>query len=399
MLRGLNVIEYTHCVRVYETLCKPYLTAHLILMDNNNLIDNLGIRGGEQCLIAFWSPPNQTVYTAQFYVLQLTGHQSPMNIKTQIYDIDLVGLPYFRDKGNIVEKASKQETATDAIQEIWGQYLDDGSGLNIPIPSQGMIGQENSPTNINHKKPFAAIDELRKYAVFPDKSPSVFFRDRYTTWLWPFKALVEHGEAGGPEHYIQKETWGADMLDADIYRAIIYAEADVDKNFNGEGLGGRGSAMNTSKAASQGIISFDWFKGIMNNAEQAASMIGGGLGAGLGGMLGGSPNLMNFDSFRQKAGNAPHQKARDEQAQAAEAKNGAQLKIMVPLQTGINSTVGQGTTVSLIGALGDDLKSYAQNPMSGGWLVKDVCHEIYTDKRERNATTVMQLIRGPDQYG
>jgi hypothetical protein len=86
-----------------------------------------------------------------------------------------------------------------------------------------------------------------------------------------------------------------------------------------------------------------------------------------------------------------------EQGQAAEAKNGPQLKIKVPLQSGLLATVGKGVSVSLIGAVGDNFTSYAQNPMSGVWLVKDIAHELWTDKREVNGTTVMQLIRGPSE--
>jgi len=399
VLAGCPISDYVHCVRVFETLCKPYLTAHLIVIDNNNLIDSLGIMGGTPCTLSFDSPPGDVVYDDDFLVLQLTGKQSPMNLKTQIYDIDLIGMPYFRDKANLVQKSFGQIPVTAAIQQIWDEYLSGSKGtkLSIPIASTNMMGTEKDKSTIDHKKPFAAIDQLRGYCVFPSKSPSVLFRDNRETWLWPFKDLVKL--ASPIVNYIQKETWGAELFGGkDIYFAIIYAEADVDKNFNGEGLGGRGGSSSAAKTVSQGQAVFDMFKGFPEKFTAAASMFGGGLAAGMAaGGLGGSPNVQHTNSNRWQNAVAPFTKAMSEQGQAAEAKNGPQLKIKVPLQTGLLATVGKGVSVSLIGAVGDNFTSYAQNPMSGVWLVKDIAHELWTDKREVNGTTVMQLIRGPSE--
>jgi hypothetical protein len=401
-LAGTDITQYVHCIRAYETLCKPYLTAHLIIMDNNNLIDSLNIKGGEACGITFDSPPNdQTTYEELYFVLQMTGHQAPTNIKTQIYDLDLIGMPYFRDKGNIVQEYSSQEKITDEIKKVWDKYCDDGKGIEIPIPSNNMTSaDEKDPMQIHHKKPFAAIDDLRKYCIFSDYSPSLLFRDAKKTWLWPFTNLVKTGTAGGG-YFVQKETWGARAFDPDIYRTVIFAEADVDRSFNGEGMGGRAGTMNVAKSASQGKGVFDIWKGVVTHIIGSKGF-GSGLGAGIaaaGSMLGGSPNIMMNNSNKNPDGNSPPDKSEQEQATAAEAKNGPQLKLKVPLQTGIDVTVGNLITCSLIGPVGPNFSTYQQNPMSGTWCVKDICHELYTDKREVNATTVMQLIRDPDIGG
>ncbi len=379
ILAGIDITQYVQCLRLYETLCKQYLTAHLILMDNNNVINNLGIEGMEPCDMSFDCPPNTDVYDASFGLLQLSGHQSPNNLKTQIYDIDLIGWCYFNDKANLVQESGGQTKPTDLMQKIWGEYLEDGSGLNIPVPAINMLGTEKAKSTIDHKKPFAAIDALRKLAVFPDNSPSVFFRDRHTDNIVPFKYLENN--AGSQYSYIQKEVWGATFPDeAQIYAAIIYAEADVDKNFNGEGAtGGRASTQSIAKAIGQSQSAFDMFSGWANKIAS--------------GSLGGSPNIALTDNNLFKEATAPFTKAADEQQQAAEAKNGQQLKFKVPLQTGLFCTVGKGVTVSLLPPTGNYAAAYNDNPYNGQWLVKDICHEIYTDKREMQATTTMQCIR------
>lgn len=80
-LDGANITDYVQCVRVYETLCKPYLTVHLTIIDNNNVIENLRIYGGEACQLAFSSPPNPRVYDCYVMVLSLSAQQSPTNLK------------------------------------------------------------------------------------------------------------------------------------------------------------------------------------------------------------------------------------------------------------------------------------------------------------------------------
>jgi len=389
-VKGFPITGFVQCVRVYETLCKPYLTAQLIIIDNDNLIDNLAIKGMDEVFFSFDSPPNTDVYEQTMYVLQMSAHQSPTNIKTQIYEMDLIGFAYFNDKGNLVQRSIGQEAGTAVIGDIWESYLaQKDADISIPVQSDGFIGSETEKSSLDHMKPFAAIDKVRKYLKFD--SPSIFYRDRYIANLVPFSYLFSN--QGSQQTYIQKETWGINFFDPNIYQAIIVAEADVDKNFNGEGLGGAGGAKDIAKTAQQGISVFNEIFGILSKHQPMQSIGGalGGLASSISSKLGGSPNIMATNPFRFMPGTAPDTKAMNDQQYAAESKNGPQLKIKVPLQTGLFATVGKGITAKLLPSSGDFFGGV--NNLSGWWLVKDICHELYTDKRDVKATTTMQCIR------
>ena len=122
VLDGRDITDYIQCVRIYETLCKPYLTVHLTLIDNNNVIENMRIHGGEGCIVSIHSPPNPRFYDCFVMVLALSAQQSPTNLKIQIYEMELIGPIYFQDKANIVQ-GSYKSSATAAISEVFGKYL------------------------------------------------------------------------------------------------------------------------------------------------------------------------------------------------------------------------------------------------------------------------------------
>ena len=47
-IEGADVRAHTQSIFVYETMCKPYLTATITINDNANIINNLQLRGGER---------------------------------------------------------------------------------------------------------------------------------------------------------------------------------------------------------------------------------------------------------------------------------------------------------------------------------------------------------------
>jgi hypothetical protein len=150
-----------------------------------------------------------------------------------------------------------------AISEVFGKYLS-ADTLEIFKSSNGMLGSEKEPTTVDHKKPFAAIDQLRGYLKYSPHSPSVFFRDRDHVHLAPLGDLFH---AAVLMDYIQKETWGIDMFDKDIYRSIIVAQADVDKN-----LMVKEAVVEAVRRYFKGRFTrsgvFDWFTGVATSSRK-----------------------------------------------------------------------------------------------------------------------------------
>lgn len=437
VIAGVDLIRYVHCARIYESLCKPYLTAELIVLDNNNLIEQMRLVGGEPVTIAIDAPPNPRTYpNATMYILSLQGRQSPENLKTQIYTFHLIGGTFFQDKKNVVQEGFKGIPGTAAIQKIWDKYLG-ADPLQILQHSTGAIGDKEG-FQVAGLKPFAAIDAIRKQLTFPglNTGSTLLFRDRDDAKFAPLERLFQTGNGGenAPASYIQKETWGTYFNDRDIYRAIIVAHLEIAKGMaemNPGSGGGRSGINEIAAAMGQAQMVFDINQGGVSKnvgAQTFATNYGGGSAAALSGnannrvsgfgdltlsissmvdsrassilgaaaaSMGGMPNVQITNKSLQATGTAMFNKTMGERMYSANARNGPQLTIKVPMQTGLEATVGRKIDVQLMPPTGDlETLSTVNNSMSGDWLVKDLMHEVYNDNREVNATTVIHSLRG-----
>jgi len=397
-IKGVNLLQYTNSVKVFESICKPYLTAQVVIIDNNNLMDNMDIVGGEQCNIAFHSPPNEYVYNCTLQILNLKGRPNPNNLKSVIYTIDLIGPTYFQDKANLVQSGHKGQTGTDAIQQIWGQYLGK-EPLSILMGSIGMLGDKEGYT-VNSMKPLAAIDDIMKTLLFGGSKTGnvMLFRDRDGVKLAPLEFLFMG--MGSQETFIQKETWGANFFDPMIYNAIISAQALTDRN-----NGGRSSVGEIAGAVKQSKMVFDMFEGkiatYLNAAQQVASGNFGGsvpissmMQSISQGALGGAPNIQSTNSSLWPRATAPDNKTMEERLFSAQSRGGPQIQIKVAMQTGLNVTVGKGATIRLMPPSGDYQYNIFSYDSGGQYLVTDLVHELTADDSQFNGFTTIQGIKG-----
>lgn len=371
-ISGADLKQYTYTLRVYESICKPYITAQAILVDNNNIVENLNIKGGELATFRFTSYPNSRVYQQTLSILSITGKQNPNNIKSIIYTFELIGPIYFQDRESLVQEGFIHQTGTQAIQKIFGKYLSKDT-LSVLEQSQGMLGDQEGYT-VSNMKPFAAIDDIRKYLLFGGRTGnSLFFRDRDNVKLASLEFLFAN--MGSQEYYEQRETWAAVFNEPLIYHAIIAAHIEAGRYNVGRAGGGESQAMEK-----QGKAVFDMFEGIM----QVADYIKGGA----------APNQQIANSYRNPRATAPDQKTMSEVRFSSKVRSGHQLLVKVPMQTGINSTIGKGITVTLMPPSGDDLNANPYNySFSGAWLVTDICHELQTDGKQMAGTTTLQCLR------
>ena len=206
IMQGVDLSQYVHCVRTYESVCKSYLTAQVVIYDTNNLIENMNITAGVRGDCSFTSPPSPVTYNWVLYVLKLKGEQVPDTLRYQIYYIDFIGQVYYQDKSQTVQYGSTNQTGSDLISAIWGQYLSDG--LNIITPSAGMMGTPEKPYNVPIEAPLTAIQGIMKKMVSAQSADTgnwLLWRDNSQVNLAQLETLLTNG--GTTEHYIQKETW------------------------------------------------------------------------------------------------------------------------------------------------------------------------------------------------
>ncbi len=373
-VKGFDTTLFTMGVKVYESVCKPHRTSTLTIFDDQNVIEGLGVVAQDPISFAFSAPPNGDVYEADMDILSITGQANPDNLKAITYTIESVDHTFYQDRSQLVQRGFTSQMVTDCINQVHGTYL--GSvGLNTRSGGSNMFQEAYDITN---KKPYTAIYDLAKmlsggsYA----QGNALYYRDRRTMVLASLEDLFS--QMGSQGTFIQKDTWGANFFDAQIYQAIIYAEAKSNRTVGGRSAGGEIAA-----TAAQGQQVFDYMTAGIN-------FIGGGGGSG---GLGGSPNVQATNSKQTPDSNAPWRKTIGERKFSASARGGPQIELQVPLQTGINVTVGYGITAQLLPSGSDMLGGNPfRNSASGQYLVTDLVHALTGRTEQAHGTTTIQGI-------
>lgn len=380
-IKGIGCLRHLAKLSVFETVCKPYITARLVITDSNNILLNLGLEKGDPISFSFFAPPTNRTYEMTLKVLAINGNESSDNLRSEIYNIDLIGPEFYADRSSMVQKSFKGIPGTGAISSIHSQYFD--TALNIIAGSLGPIGL-NNPHITNSTKPFTAINDIKKrltYGQFKTGS-TLYFRDRDGHVLAPLEALFT--QASVQESFLQKATWGSHWTDLfNAYNAIIAVRVEADQN--------RSTGKDVSSVSSQGKVTFD--SRTLQKTVQLAKNFGAAIGSsgGLASILGGEQNFMTMDTDHQSASTDPQMKAEAERFFSSNARAGPMITFKVPLQTGINCTVGKAAYCKLIPPVGD-LNS-SSTDMSGNYLITDLVHEVARDAQAENGTTTMKAIK------
>jgi hypothetical protein len=386
-ISGLDQTRHVLKLSVFETICKPYITGTLILRDDNNVINTLGLVGGEPISFSF-SGGDGLDYSQTLHILTLDGKPSSNNLRSITYTFQMVGPEYFGDKANMIQKPFQKMTGTSIIESIHSMFM--SSSISVPVPSTGMLGDKNSIT-ASSTKPFKAINDIRKIITFGGMSgANLYFRDRYKANMVP----VEHLFSGGSSaRFVQKNSWGKNWEaifgggtnDESNYYAILAASTST--------MQGAGRGVQLMAAASQGERKVTDLFSTKKTFDDAISGSGfGGLIASIGGGHGGAQNFPTFDSTK-----IPKQNVRDtgaERAYLAELSTRPQVTIKVPFQTGVACTAGGGCDIQLIPPMGDLGSTVeAADKVSGPFMIADLCHEISPGEKDVQGTTTMRCIR------
>ncbi len=407
---------HVNCIRVFEDMCKPYITSQIMIMDNNNMINGLKLEGGDPVSFAFDAHETDgNVYSQQQYILSIDGEESTDNLRTITYTIYTAGRSYFCDKANIVQMADVNKTGANLAARIHNQYVADG-GLSLHS-SVGMIAKDDiGGYHVNNKHPFKAIGDVLDRSVGSGvKTGSwMYFRDVSKHVICPLEVLF--GSTGSQETFWQKQfgtvfehtLQGADSRaghNKPSSHAIMSAKTVV-KELPGMG-GGRGGGGNIAGAAFGQLNIHD----ITDRIE-----FGSGSTAGTGGNIGGSSalasvgrfctgkfgggfNVFSNDSRRNPIATNQLINAVAENSFQASVKDATHYLVKVPFQSGHHVTIGKYATAELIPPFGDvpgGSSDGGKMPQSigGPMLVARVMHECYFDQRMVQGTTTMEMVSG-----
>lgn len=396
-INGVDFRNHINQARIYETISKPYLTAKLTIIDNNNLIDNMQIKG-KPVSISF-DAGDGLIYDAELYVLKIHGEKSAQSLRSIIYDVECIGEEYFQDKKALVQQSFKHITGTQAVQRLHDQFI---GGNSLRILSQSMGPLSLQPYTISSVKPFKAISDIRKRLIYPQYPTglTLYYRDRESHVLGPLEALFD--QLSAQQEFFQESTWGKNWFDVvRAQNAIISAIAESDDE-NGDGAG-RGSLKDISDKQYQEKKVFDWrTKSLKINKKAKKISPGKLMGAledfgsllqGLPGGHGGKPNYMTMDSSHLPAQQDPSNKTEEEQLYRALVKNGPRINVKVPCQSGFQCTVGKGVQLNLLPPIGD-VDDIGPNLASGLYLVTDLVHILASDDRQMTGVTCMTCAKG-----
>jgi hypothetical protein len=381
---------------VYASIHKPYLTGKMILTDHTNLIENIGYVGGEPVVFS-WDAGDGAIFSGTLHLLKLSGEQPEPGLRAQRYTADLIGIEYFIDKQNMVQKSFKGMTGGAAINDIHGTYFPS----SLSVERQGSVLGEESYI-INSKNPLTAIDEIRRMTNWGSTGNAMYFR-RYDnrSRLVTLEQLI--AGAQGPR-FIQKTTWGLDWF-RDQFESRFAIIACVSKA-NGEcqQASQRGSMGDISGAAMQGLNIFDLRqkREVMNQGtSQMGSGISGfnsGVIGGSGGGHGGQPNFGVHDSAARGLSQNGLVSGPSSRAYAAGIGNGATFIVKVPIQGGIDLQPGGGAFLQLVPPIGDgdsrhNASGTSTSAFSGMYMITDIAQSFSLDDRQFQAVSVFSCTR------
>jgi hypothetical protein len=393
VVAGAEMTGKVQRIQLFETLCKPYLTCNLIIQDDNNVINNLRLVGGQPVSIAFTGGAG-VMYRATLYIHSLKGEPSRKNLRTITYTFDLVGPQYFGDKANLVQQSFSKIKGTDIIQKVHDQFLSEK--LSILVPSSGLIGKENGYV-ISSTKPFKAINDIRKLLTFDAYSTgsTLHWRDNVGNKFAPMEHLF--ATMSPTVKFEQRNTWGSDWRNVfGAYNAILEASSTINESGTsvGRGIGAVASAAQSERKVLD-------IMGNKRTVDQMLGSVGGGAVSGTAasfgsivnsvtGGHGGSHNYSAFDPTQFPKENL--RQTDKSRMYGATIAGGPQLTIKVPIQTGLLCTVGKGILTKLIPPTGDLERGTERG--DGLMLVIDLMHEVHGDGNQMSGTTTMRCAKG-----
>lgn len=368
-IKGADMRKHTLRISTFETICKPYLTATILINDSGNLINSLELTGGDPVSFVIDTGIGKMIESKQFILTVQESDQQGDNKRSKLYQITTASESYFNDRANIVQRSDVNIPMTAAAQQIHNQFVGSDAPLNVMMQSLGMIAKTDIGGFItSNKKPFKAINDIISRASYGQykSGTSVYFRNMEEYIIAPLEHLF--ATMSPRIQLIEKETWGSDWQDTfNSYNAIIHATTKVE-----EGSGTTGSH-ETAATAKQAINMFD-VTGGKEVIQQLGQMVGTtALSKFAKGRMGGLPNVLQMDTRRNEPSNDQGMNIIQENLFKAKVKESVNYYIKCPIQAGINIVAGRGFEAKLLPPVGDLNKGH--NRVGGLLLAADVHHE------------------------
>jgi hypothetical protein len=392
-INGMDLTPYVYELSINESIFKPFRSAELVIIDNNNIAKQLKLQGNEDIRIAFDSGSGK-VYEAKMKVVSPEGGAQSQNMRFQGFKLNAVSESFFKNKTTTVQKSFKNITGTDAIKKIHDEYKLGGS-LNMSA-SKGFIG-ENEPYIISNQNPFDAIQGIRT-RITSDKYKTgayAYFEDaegNYT--LKPLEELFDTLKSQAD--LTHKPTMGENFRDmyAQGHNIIGFQEG---ASFNSGSRFDITDVLNSRKSAK--VSTFDtvqakYQEGKVKDPEEAKKAGYYNIKQDQYGNEGPRSTTLIPHDKRLEKNSVQAEKSAYEQRFIQEVKNGPSCTVQVMIDSGLKCTVGKGVNAKLSEPIGDMSSMSSGNPLGGDMMVVNLKHTIKMTGDKPRSTTTMELAKG-----
>lgn len=396
---GAEIAPLVNTLFIYEDICKFYRTFKAIILDDALVVDDLKLVGGETVSFDVVAAGGKR-YSATGQLFSIKKDNSTKNKRMLMYEMWFVDSPYVNERANLVKKSYSNVLGTDIISNIGSEFLKDN--IRIPVSSLGLLFTKN-PHVIDGAKPLKAIDDMRKQITFGayPSGISTFFHDKRGMVVAPVEYLLEQAEKTVAT-YIEKANWGAMWTDTlTATHAIVDYTTNTDQNEQGRihiheiaaALKQERKVLNakTNKTIVNQPATFVSIPKVLGTAMQQLGGSSPMIGQAGAAQFGGKHNNIKVDTDKIPL-SAVRQTDR-EQLLRAMLDNAPQIYVKVPIQGGLDATVGAGVFLDIIPPQGArPAASYNVSELTGPALVCECTHEIHNDNLL--SSTTMRCLKG-----
>jgi hypothetical protein len=230
-INGVNYFGIFHVkeLRIYEDICKYYLTAQVVIEVLQNAWDGLKVAPLVPVQIVIKSG---TQYLEREYdqFFRVYSYDSiPVGVQSGGADVrlevtlNLVGQEFYNDRHNTVMKGYPNKKGTEIVKDIHDRFVTAPGSNSLEIrSSDGLMGSKTVPYQVNNVKPVKAIFDILDQIIYhsePTASP-VYYRDANHHVVAPLKYLIEN--VGAAQAFYHVPSQGQDMMATyEAYNNII----------------------------------------------------------------------------------------------------------------------------------------------------------------------------------
>lgn len=391
-IEGNDISRYVREMSIFESIFRPFRSAQVLIMDNNNIAQQLKQQGNRDVTFAFDCGAGK-VYEGKMKILSDNNINSSQNLRTQYYTLNLVSESFLKNATTKVQKSFKNMTGAQAIEKIHGEMGIRGSFNKSD--SKGYIG-EYEPYIVSNLAPFDAIHGIRTRLT----------SDRYKTGAYAYyedgngdynlRQLEEMFDQMQVQEQLSHDpTMGKSYKDA--YRQgrniIGFIEST---SFSNGGRFNLVDVLNSRKAARVSTYSTSeskYDKGQIKDPSSGKSAGEYNVNDTYNSTGARSTTIIPHDKRLEK-NSVQAEKAAEERRYIQEVKNGPACTIQVLLDSGINCTVGKGVSANIAQPIGDMSTASTGSQIGGDMLVVNLRHHLKMYDSKPRATTILELAKG-----